>query len=116
MDIRLKRAYDPPAKNDGYRVLVDRLWPRGVKKEGAELDAWPKDIAPSDALRKEFHGQPEKWDAFKEKYEKELDQNRDAVNELLAKARKGRVTLVYASKDEDHNNAVALKEYLLDRA
>lgn len=112
MDIRLKRVYDPPAKIDGYRVLVDRLWPRGVKKEDAALDAWPKEIAPSDELRKKFHGHPEKWSAFRDAYWKELDNNSEAVERLIEKAKDGRVTLIYATKDEERNNAVVLKEYL----
>lgn len=112
MDIRLKRAYDPPAKNDGYRVLVDRLWPRGIKKDVAELDTWLKDLSPSDTLRKWFHAHPDRWHDFKERYEKELAKDPDGLNELLDKARSGRVTLVYSSKDEEHNNAVVLKSYL----
>ncbi len=113
--IRTKRVYDAPVKDDGYRVLVDRLWPRGIKKEDAAIDQWMKDIAPSNELRKRFHGHLEKWDEFREQYFADLKDN-PFVDELLAKARKGRVTLVYAAKDEEHNNAVALREYLLKRA
>lgn len=114
-DIHTKRAYDEPAKSDGYRVLVDRLWPRGITKEDAAIDEWMKDISPSNELRKKFHGHPEKWDEFREQYFADLKVN-PLVRELIAKARKGRVTLVYAAKDEERNNAVALREYLLKRA
>ena len=114
-DIRIKRAYNAPAKSDGYRVLVDRLWPRGVKKEDAAIDEWMKDIAPSNELRKKFHGHPEKWEVFRKRYFADLKDN-PLVRALIAETRKGRVTLVYAAKDEEHNNAAALREYLLKRA
>ena len=114
-DIRIKRAYDAPAKTDGHRVLVDRLWPRGVKKEEADIDEWLKDVAPSNELRKKFHAHPEKWAEFRKQYFADLKDN-PQVRELAAQARKGRITLVYAAKDEEHNNAVALREYLLKRA
>jgi len=115
LDIRLKRAYDDPADNDGHRVLVDAMWPRGVSKETAQLDDWMKDVAPSDELRKWFGHDPEKWDDFRKRYHGELDDN-DAVNGLIDRAREGRVTLVYAAKDEDHNNAIALRDYLRKNA
>ena len=115
MDIRLKRAYDDPADNDGHRVLVDAMWPRGVSKETAQLDDWMKDVAPSDELRKWFGHDPEKWDDFRKRYHGELDDN-DAVKGLIDRAREGRVTLVYAAKDEDHNNAIALRDYLRKNA
>jgi uncharacterized protein YeaO (DUF488 family) len=113
--IGTKRAYEVPAKSDGFRVLVDRLWPRGITKENAAIDEWMKDIAPSNDLRKKFHGHPEKWDEFREQYFADLKAN-PLVPDLIAKARKGRVTLVYAAKDEERNNAMALREYLLKRA
>jgi uncharacterized protein YeaO (DUF488 family) len=114
VDIRIKRVYEPAAKGDGLRVLVDRLWPRGLRKEEAALGEWMKEIAPSDALRKKFHGNPDKWDEFRRKYFAELKDN-PLIGELVKKARPGRVTLVYAAKDEEKNNAVALREYLLKR-
>ncbi len=115
MDIRTRRAYDDMAENDGYRVLVDRIWPRGVAKEDLDLDDWCKDIAPSDELRKWFDHDPDKWDEFQKRYRKELDHN-DAVKDLVDKARDGRVTLIYGAKDETHNNAQALRDYLREKA
>jgi uncharacterized protein YeaO (DUF488 family) len=112
MSIQVKRAYESPAPGDGFRVLVDRLWPRGVSKEKLELDEWCQEIAPSDALRKWFGHDPEKWDEFKERYFAELDEQRDQVLGLLQHADPGPLTLVYGAKDEEHNNAVALREYL----
>jgi uncharacterized protein YeaO (DUF488 family) len=115
MAVGLKRAYDKPAKADGYRVLVDRLWPRGISKSEARIDLWLKEIAPSRELRKWFAHDPHKWAGFKKRYFNELDERNEEVQEVVDKARKGRVTLVYAAKDEQNNNAVALKEYLQDR-
>jgi uncharacterized protein YeaO (DUF488 family) len=112
MSIHLKRAYDAPAANDGYRVLVDRLWPRGISKEDLKIDLWLKEIAPSDDLRKWFGHDPEKWDEFKQRYFRELDDQPDVVKQLVDKVDQGRVTLVFAAKDEEFNNAVALKEFL----
>lgn len=112
MTTQLKRIYAPPAEEDGCRVLVDHLWPRGVKKADAALDMWIKEVAPSEGLRKWFHHDPEKWEEFKRRYFLELDENLEALIELRKKAHKGRLTLVYASKEERYNNAVALKEYL----
>jgi uncharacterized protein YeaO (DUF488 family) len=112
VSIRLKRVYDKPAKSDGHRVLVDRLWPRGVKKNQARIDQWLKDIAPSASLRKWFKHDPRKWKEFKKKYAAELDDRREQVEKLLHEARKRTVTLLFSAKDADHNNAVALKEYL----
>jgi uncharacterized protein YeaO (DUF488 family) len=112
MSIRLKRAYDAPAANDGYRVLVDRLWPRGISKEDLGIDLWLKEIAPSDDLRKWFGHDPEKWDEFRKRYFKELDDQTDEVKQLADQVKQGRVTLVFAAKDEEFNNAVALKEFL----
>lgn len=110
--IWLRRAYEEPGAQDGQRVLVDRIWPRGVSKDDARLDAWMKDIAPSDGLREWFDHDPKKWDEFKTRYARELDDKSDAVAELRKRVDEGRVTLVYGAKDEEHNNAVALKAYL----
>jgi uncharacterized protein YeaO (DUF488 family) len=112
MAIRLKRAYEPPAPDDGYRVLVDRLWPRGVSKKAARVDLWLKEIAPSVALRKWFSHDPAKWSKFRARYSRELEQKREAVEQLMEHVRRGTVTLVYGAKDEEHNDAVALKEFL----
>ncbi len=112
MALQLKRAYDPPAKTDGVRILVDRLWPRGVSKASAKIDHWLKDIAPSTALRKWFGHDPAKWAEFKKRYRRELKANPQAVAELRKLIRKETATLVYAAKDEEHNHAVALQEYL----
>ena len=111
--IKIKRVYDAPAKDDGYRILVDRLWPRGVSKEKAKVDLWLKEIAPSNELRTQFCHDPKKWGTFQKKYETELKDK----GELLRKIRqmekeKGTVTLVYSAKDEEHNNAVALSTFL----
>src|SRR3954470_3249705 len=116
MPVLIKRAYDPPAETDGVRILVDRLWPRGVSKAAAHIDHWLKDLAPSDALRKWFGHDPSRWDAFKARYFKELSGRAEAVSELRKLARSGRVMLVYAAKDVEHNNAVALREFLGRRA
>ncbi len=112
--IRLKRAYEPPARSDGYRVLVDRLWPRGLRKVDAHLDAWLKDVAPSDALRKWFHHDPSRFGQFRERYARELglEDAQARLDELARKAQHENVTLVYAAHDEHHNNAVVLAEEL----
>lgn len=110
--IEVKRAYDPPAKRDGARFLVDRLWPRGVKKEALKLDAWRKEVAPSDALRRWFGHDPKKWEGFRRRYFKELDQKPEAWQPLLEAARRGAITLVYGAKETERNNAAALKAYL----
>jgi uncharacterized protein YeaO (DUF488 family) len=112
MSIHLKRAYDKPARNDGQRILVDRLWPRGVSKNEAGIDLWLKDISPSSALRKWFNHDPEKWLEFKTRYFQELATQADVLEMLAAKAQAGWVTLVFAAKNEEFNNAVAIKEYL----
>jgi uncharacterized protein YeaO (DUF488 family) len=115
MPIAVKRVYEPPARGDGTRVLVDRLWPRGVSKDQAALHAWLRDLAPSDALRKWFHGHPEEWSAFRKRYMKELARPEiaDSLDELyrLANQRK-RLTLLFASKNLGRNNAVVLKDLL----
>ena len=108
--IKLKRIYDPPVPDDGRRVLVDRLWPRGIAKDAARLDDWLKEIAPSDALRKWFGHDPAKWEEFRARYRTELQSHAEILATLRAAAKKGTITLLYAAKDEEHNNAVVLKE------
>lgn len=116
MQIWLKRAYEGPGSQDGTRILVDRLWPRGLSKEAAHIDVWLKEIAPSDTLRKWFGHDPHKWEAFKRRYYGELEApGNEAIDKLAEIAAKGRVTLVFAAKDERFNNAAALKEYLEER-
>jgi len=110
--IRVKRAYESPEADDGARILVDRLWPRGVKKEQLSLHAWLRDVAPSDELRKWFGHDPAKWEEFKKRYFVELDGKPEALKSLLETVRDGNVTLLYAAQDKEHNNAVALKAYL----
>jgi uncharacterized protein YeaO (DUF488 family) len=112
MTVKLKRVYDPPKPADGFRVLVDRLWPRGVSKSSARIDLWLKEIAPSAALRKWFGHDALKWDTFRARYFRELQKNPEAVAQLNEIIRNGPVTLLFAAKDQEHNNAVALKEYL----
>ncbi|MGR2740581.1 DUF488 domain-containing protein [Billgrantia sp. Q4P2] len=112
MSIALKRAYDPPSPQDGYRVLVDRLWPRGVSKGDAKVDAWPKEVAPSDGLRKAFHDGRLGWGEFRRRYLAELKTQRDVLRELAERAQKGSVTLIFSAKDEQRNNAVVLRQYL----
>ena len=113
MEIQLKRVYEEPAKEDGTRILVDRLWPRGLTKEKAHVDLWLKEVAPSNELRKWFAHDPTKWPEFKTRYRAELKQNPEAVAELKAAA-KGTTTLLFGAKDEEHNEAIVLKE-LLDK-
>ena len=110
--LRLKRAYEPVSRADGMRVLVERLWPRGVSKAELHLDGWLKDVAPSTELRKWFSHDAERWPKFRARYFRELDSNPEAWRAILSAARRGRVTLVYSSHDTEHNNAVALKDYL----
>lgn len=112
MTIRTKRVYDGADPEDGTRVLVDRMWPRGVSKEDANLDEWMKEVAPSDALREWFDHDPERWDGFVERYHDELDKRTELVDRLESMATEGRLTLVYAATDTQHNNAIALKRYL----
>ncbi len=114
--IRLKRAYEPASRQDGTRFLVERLWPRGIKKDALPLDGWLKDAAPSTELRKWFAHDPAKWDQFRKRYWLELDREPSAWDPIAAAARHGTVTLVYSSHDQQHNNAVALKEYVEARA
>ena len=110
--IKLKRVYEKPSKGDGFRILVERLWPRGLTKERASVDLWLKDVAPTTELRKWFGHDPAKWEDFCKRYGVELEQRKDAVNLLKQKSKVGTITLVYAARDEKHNSAVALKEIL----
>jgi uncharacterized protein YeaO (DUF488 family) len=112
MTIRIKRAYEAPDDGDGMRILVDRLWPRGISKEKGRIDLWLKEIAPSNELRKWYGHDPDKWKEFKERYFAELDARPEQVGELLGHLRKGNVTFVYSSTEQLINNAVALKEYI----
>lgn len=111
---RVKRIYEPASADDGFRVLVDRLWPRGISKQKTRIDAWLKEISPSDALRRRFHGHPENWDEFVAAYHRELAQEpaKTAAAELRKKVKHEPVTLLYAARDETHNNAIALKDWL----
>ena len=116
MSIRVKRIYAAPEEDDGFRALVDHLWPRGLKKEDARIDRWFKEIAPTAGLRKWFGHDPEKWEEFKRRYFEELDTHQEAVNELIEIARKTTVTLLFAAKNEEFNNAVALRDYIEKRS
>lgn len=113
--IQCKRVYDEVSPDDGSRVLVDRLWPRGVRKDEAALDDWVKAVAPSDDLRRWFDHDPQKWDAFCRRYHSELEEKEETVDRLRRMADSGTLTLLYAAKDREHNNAVALKAYLQHR-
>ncbi len=106
--LRLKRVYEPPDRSDGRRILVDRLWPRGLSKEKAAVDDWMKEIAPSAELRRWFGHDPEKWPEFQRRYRRELRARDDLVREIAKRAARGRVTLVYGARDEEHNDAVVL--------
>ncbi len=112
MTITIKRAYEAPKASDGKRILVDRLWPRGLTKEKLKIERWMKEIAPSNELRKWIHADPSKWSDFEKRYFSELAAHADLVAELRAMARSGTLTLVYSAKDELRNNAAALKKYL----
>ncbi len=114
--IGVKRVYERASAEDGARYLVDRLWPRGLKKADAPLDGWLKDVAPSDALRRWFGHTAGRWEEFQKRYFAELDAKPDAWQPILAAAGRGKVTLLFAAKDEQHNNAVALKQYLETKA
>ena len=115
--LRIKRVYEPPDAGDGARVLVDRLWPRGLSRERAKIDLWLKEIAPSDGLRRQFHGDPSAWGHFKTAYYDELEQAaaQSALHALLDRLSRGPVTLLFAARDETRNNAVALMEWLEKR-
>jgi uncharacterized protein YeaO (DUF488 family) len=110
--LSVKRVYDPPAHADGARFLVERLWPRGMKKEALAMKAWLKDVAPSDALRRWFAHDPAKWDEFRRRYFAELKGREDALRPILEASAHGNVTLLYSAHDTEHNNALALKEYV----
>lgn len=112
MRIQIKRAYEAPAAGDGVRVLIDRLWPRGVSKSKAGIDHWFKELAPSNALRKWFGHDPAKWKGFRTRYFKEIGGKADQAAELKRLSRKSTLTLVYGARDEEHNNAAALRDYL----
>ncbi|MGB3387294.1 MAG: DUF488 domain-containing protein [Pseudaminobacter sp.] len=114
-NIKAKRAYEPPSPQDGARILVDRLWPRGVSKDEAELELWMKDIAPSNELRKWYGHEASRQDEFRHRYNKELEAHPDLIEDLRARARKGRITLVYSARDETLNNAIVLRDLLLGR-
>lgn len=113
--ITLKRAYEPVAREDGTRFLVERLWPRGVRRDALRIDAWLKDVAPSTKLRQWFGHDPAKWPEFQRRYRAELDRNTGALEPILKVSRRGRVTLIYSSHDQEHNNAVVLKTYIESR-
>jgi uncharacterized protein YeaO (DUF488 family) len=112
IDLIIKRIYEPRSEADGFRVLVDRLWPRGISKAKASVDLWLRDIAPSSALRTWFNHDPARWAEFRRRYAAELDRIPVVVDQLLAQARQGQVTLLYSAQQETCNNAVALNEYL----
>lgn len=112
MTIQIKRIYEPSQSTDGKRVLIDRLWPRGLTKEKANVGLWLKDIAPTTELRKWFGHDPNKWIEFKKRYHQELKENNEVVTKLVDLYKNGKITLVYGAKDEEHNDAVVLKEYL----
>jgi uncharacterized protein YeaO (DUF488 family) len=116
VDIRLKRAYAPAEDGDGTRVLVDRLWPRGVKKDEAAIAHWFRDLAPSTELRRWFGHDADRWNEFQRRYRKELRQHAEQLDELLHLARKGTLTLVFGARDEEHNDAVVLRRVLAERA
>jgi len=110
--IKLKRAYEKHARADGERILVERLWPRGLTKLQAKIDLWLKDVAPSTELRRWFGHDPKKWDEFRQRYQKELKQKDEPINLLKRKARSRTITLIYAARDEDHNAALVLQQFL----
>jgi uncharacterized protein YeaO (DUF488 family) len=114
--IRIKRTYDPPARGDGRRILVERLWPRGMKKETLAVDSWTKEVAPSTGLRKWFDHRVERWEEFRQRYRDELNANTGAWEPILDASRRGTVTLLYSAHDILHNGAVILRDYLAGRA
>jgi uncharacterized protein YeaO (DUF488 family) len=110
--VNIKRVYEEPKKSDGKRILVDRLWPRGLRKAEVKVDLWLKEIAPSTALRKWFSHEPSKWEEFKKRYSVELEKNNEQISLLEREVSEGKVTLVYGAKDREHNGAVVLREFL----
>ena len=112
MSVKSKRVYDAAEPGEGYRVLIDRMWPRGVSRERAQLDEWARELAPSSELRKWFHHDPERFDGFRSRYREELRERRPLLEELRRRARDGPVTLLYAARDREHNDAVVLEELL----
>jgi uncharacterized protein YeaO (DUF488 family) len=116
MSIYTKRVYDPAAESDGVRILVDRIWPRGLTKEEAHLDLWLKDIGPTDALRKWFGHEPDRWPEFRQRYFAELAGKSDLLHQISERAHQGKVTLLFGASDSEMNNAVALREYLERRS
>lgn len=113
-DVRIKRAYEQAQPNDGYRVLIDHVWPRGVSRERARLDEWARELAPSDELRKWFDHEPSRFEKFRTRYRKELAKHGEHIDALRARSAKAPLTIVYAARDEQHNNAVVLAELLRD--
>ncbi len=116
VNLKIKRAYDPPMADDGARILVDRIWPRGLRKDDAALTLWLKEIAPSSELRKWFDHDPARWAEFERRYRAELDQNEEPVERLRDLLKTGAATLLYSARDREHNQAVVLAEYMKDRA
>ena len=114
LDVRIKRIYDPAEPGDGYRVLVDHVWSRGVSRERARLDEWARELAPSDELRRWFDHVPERFEEFRARYRRELGDHRELIEKLRDRAKKGRVTIVYAARDQEHNNAAVLADLLRD--
>jgi uncharacterized protein YeaO (DUF488 family) len=114
-NVQLKRAYEPASRGDGTRVLIDRLWPRGVKKSDAKIDEWMKEIAPSTSLRKWFGHDPDRWQEFRRRYEREVSEHPEQLDRLRMLARHGLLTLVFSAHDEAHNDAVVLRELILKR-
>jgi uncharacterized protein YeaO (DUF488 family) len=115
IDVRIKRVYEAPDADDGYRVLIDRVWPRGVSRARAKLDEWMRDLAPSTELREWFNHEPDRFRQFRSRYRRELRGHADQLDELRRRGSEGRVTLVYAARDQEHNNAVVLAELLRER-
>jgi len=113
--IRIKRVYDAAARGDGRRILVERLWPRGMKKEALDADVWLKDVAPSTALRRWFAHRVERWDEFRRRYRRELRANRAGWLPILAASERGNVTLVYSAHDPEHNGAIVLRQFLIEK-
>jgi uncharacterized protein YeaO (DUF488 family) len=114
LDVQTKRVYEPADPADGYRVLIDHVWPRGVSRERARLDQWSRELAPSDELRKWFDHVPERFEEFRHRYRREIAGHAELIDKLRDRARKGRLTIVYAARDEEHNNAVVLVELVRD--